>query len=64
MAIVVSSALMACFRSATGAAPDDAVLESWLNRKHIPAAEAQDTLHSFVEKQIQALPVPKTLATG
>lgn len=42
-------------------APDDAVFEAWLNRKVIPADEAQGMLPRFVEQQIQPLAASQTL---
>jgi cephalosporin-C deacetylase-like acetyl esterase len=46
---------------AAGAAPDTAIWEAWLNRKLLPADEAQRMLRAFVEKQLEPLPVPRTL---
>lgn len=46
---------------ASAAAPDDAVWESWLTRRILPADEAKEMMRAFVERQIQPLPLPQSL---
>jgi len=59
--ILMAAFLFACTGPATGAPPDSVVLESWLNRKLLPVDEAQGMLPSFVETQLQPVPLSGTL---
>jgi dienelactone hydrolase len=45
-----------------GKAPNTAVWEPWLDRKLLPAEEAQGMMQAFVEKQLEPLPLPRNLA--
>lgn len=58
---VVIPAVLLAGDTATAAPPESGVVEAWLNRKILPVNEAQEMLHAFVEKQLEPLPLPKTL---
>src|SRR5436190_21961196 len=61
ISILIAVVLFASEWGAITTAADSAAWESWLDRKLLPADEAQGMLAAFVEKQLQPLPAARTL---